>query len=173
MKRFILISILIATATASADTLPARKPGLWQIETSSPAGAGMPAQTMKQCIDAQTDQKMMQMSSDVAGQMGAKCVKQSIEKNGSDYVAESDCTYNGVQMVSKATYSGDFNAAYGADMSVTYNPPLMGMSSVQMKMAAKWSGDCGTLKPGDVVMANGMTINMNNPSALTGGAIPK
>jgi len=171
MKRLIFIAVLFFGADARADSLPARKPGLWQIETSSVA-TGMGAQTMKQCIDSATDQKMMQMGNDMASQMGAKCAKQSIQKQGSAYVAESDCTFNGVQMISKASYSGDFNSAYGGDMSVTYNPPMMGMSSVQMKMTAKWLGECGSLKPGDVVMSNGMTINMNSANGLL-GAVPK
>ncbi len=164
------LALHLVVRNVSADSLPTRKTGLWQIEMTTDGAGPAGAQSMKQCIDAATDQKMMKMGNDMAAQMGAKCEKQSIRKQGADYVAESDCSFSGTRMISKSVFTGDFNSAYSGDTSVTYNPPLMGMSTMAMKMKAKYLGDCGALKPGDVVMANGMTINMNNPHPLSGGA---
>ncbi len=62
--------------------------------------------------------------------------------------------------------SGDFSSAYTVDVTSTREggPPVPGTTPVRethMSIAAKWVGPCAAgQRPGDIVMGNGMTINV-------------
>jgi hypothetical protein len=57
--------------------------------------------------------------------------------------------------------SGDFSTAYRMESKSTYNPPLMGRAEGASVMEAKWIGPCkADQKPGDMVMSNGMKMNV-------------
>ena len=108
---------------AFAVDYPARKPGLWEIQTGD-GGKGQ-GHTMQQCIDAASDKSL------------------------------------------HAVMSGDFNSAYRMESKSSYNPPLMGRSEGTSVVEARWVGPCkADQKPGDMVMPNGMKMNvidmMNN-----------
>jgi hypothetical protein len=63
---------------------------------------------------------------------------------------------------SKATFTGDFKKSYFGEIVSTYTPPLMGQSTSTTKISAKHTGACGSeMKPGDIIMANGIKMNMN------------
>ena len=69
------ILVLICTTSALAAELPSRKPGLWEVKTSI-ENRNAPAQVIRQCIDAATDQ-MMQSS---AGPFAlAVCPKREVQ----------------------------------------------------------------------------------------------
>ena len=60
MKKIILAAsaLLFAALPASADQLPNRKAGLWEIRVST---EGSPEQVIKQCVHETTDAKLQEM----------------------------------------------------------------------------------------------------------------
>ncbi|HEY2254186.1 MAG TPA: hypothetical protein VGI11_00995, partial [Variovorax sp.] len=57
--------------------------------------------------------------------------------------------------------TGDFNTAYHMESRSTYSPPMMGRSEGAIAMDAKWLGPCQAgQKPGDMMMPNGMKMNV-------------
>lgn len=138
---------------AAAAELPSRKAGLWEVKTSF-ENRGV-AQTFQQCIDAATDQ-MLQSS---AGPFSADaCAKREVQKSGDTTTIDSTCTLGGKTATSRAVVTGSFDSAY--TMTVTSQSEGTAASRT-ITMAAKWIGPCAAdQKPGDMIMANGMKINI-------------
>jgi hypothetical protein len=146
---------LICAMPARADELPSRKPGLWEV-TMSIENRNVPAQVIRQCIDATTDQ-MMQSS---AGPYAASaCSKRDVHRSGSSTTIDSTCTVGGKTATAHSVITGSFDSAY--TMTVTSQSQDIPGGSMTMTMAAKWLGPCAAdQKPGDMILGNGMKINI-------------
>jgi hypothetical protein len=157
----IALALLMAAASTAAE-LPTRKAGLWEIKTTSDDGSA-PPQVMQQCIDAATDKQMNQQFGASAGVI---CSKNDIKKSGSTIVADATCNFAGATTTTHAVYTGDFNSAYTAKVTTTIEggaaktmPGLAGPKNSTME--AKWLGVCKPgQKPGDIVTAEGMKLNI-------------
>jgi Protein of unknown function (DUF3617) len=165
----VLAGCLLGATPALALDMPARKPGLWQL-TMSFEGRNIPAQSMKQCIDAASDRLM---SANYGGSPQQSCDKQTVSRAGAGIVADSVCHFGGATTTSHAVISGDFNSAYTMQVtSKRQGPALPGMPAggeSHMSIAAKWLGPCAPgQRPGDVIMANGMKMNVLEMQKLRG-----
>ncbi|HET6554643.1 MAG TPA: DUF3617 family protein [Dyella sp.] len=165
-RRLLLaVSLLGLASAAMAQDLPAnmpkRKPGLWEMQTT---GMGGHAQVMKLCLDAETDQAMYKMGSQMSGQM---CSKFNISVQGttvvSDAVCKLDMPSGAVSMTSHSETKFDGDTAYHTDGHMKYEPAVMGKSDVSMSSEGRWVGACPAgQKPGDMVMPNGTTMNVKD-----------
>jgi hypothetical protein len=153
---------LTCASPALALDLPPRKAGLWEL-TMQFEGRNLPAQVMRQCVDPETD-KLMNMN--FGGSNEQACSKQEMSRNGNSITIDSICKFGEATTTSHAVMTGSFDSAYSVRVTSTRNggPPLPGMApgaESHMTIAAKWLGPCAAgQKPGDVIMANGMTINV-------------
>jgi hypothetical protein len=171
MKPLAALLLLLSSTFAAAEELPTRKPGLWELETSMVGPGGRHA--MKHCTDAETDAAMTQMGKATAGPAGAACTKNELRREGDSYVAEADCTVGESRIVTHSVFSGDFNSNYSGETTTTYDPPMMGVSETKMKLSARWVGPCEPgQEPGDVIMPNGMKMNMKSMIAAPGSTKP-
>jgi hypothetical protein len=151
--RAICIASVIGTTSAFSAELPSRKPGLWEIKTSS-ENRNVPAQTIQQCIDAATD-RMMQSGA----YMQNACPKRDVQQSGNTFTIDSTCTIQGKTTISHSVITGRFDSAY--TMTVTSESENTPGGKTTMTMAAKWLGPCtGDQKPGDMIMGNGMKMNI-------------
>jgi len=162
----IRLSSLAAFIAASAVACPAfaldfpsRKPGLWEIQTGDGTGKGPGAgHTVQQCIDAASDKALRDMGQGMGKDM---CSKQELRSDGGKLVMDSVCKIGNTVATSHAVLSGDFGTSYRMESKSTYNPPLMGRAEGASVMEAKWIGPCkADQKPGDMVMSNGMKMNV-------------
>lgn len=149
-----LLPFATAALPAAAETLPTRKPGLWE---SSVAAAGAPASTkVKQCIDEKTDKL-----AEAATTPGATCAKREIRKVAAGYEIESACTIQGMTAEAKGLITGDFVSLVKLDMTTTIKglPQMPGGMTQKMAIEARRLGDCGAdQKPGDIVMPDGKVV---------------
>jgi hypothetical protein len=168
----IFAAALVATA-ATAQDMPSRKAGLWEM-TMTFEGRGAPPQTMQQCIDAATDKSMQDMS---AGPRGQSCSKRETKKVGNTIVFDTVCSMGAGTNTAHGVVSGDFNSAYTVKINSKReggapNPNMP--PETNMTVEAKWLGACkADQKPGDIIMANGMKMNINDrtpggPPAMPG-----
>jgi Protein of unknown function (DUF3617) len=173
MRRFLVIFAVGLCATpALALDMPARKPGLWQL-TMSFAGRSVPGQVMKECIDAATD-KMMR---NFGGSPQENCSKQSVSQSGGTIIVDSVCSFAGASTTSHSVITGDFNSDYTMQVTSTRHggPPIPGEppgGTSHMTMKAKWLGPCGNHRPGDIIMSNGMTMNIFDLQKMRGMGRP-
>jgi hypothetical protein len=157
-----VLAVLILTGVTTASSalavdLPQRKPGLWVVATSSP-GINMPSHEVRMCIDASTD---TMMSSAGTNAMNGACGKNEIKRDGAVVTVGSVCKMGDVQTTTRAVIRFTGDTAYHSDINTTLNPPMMGRGTATVSQDAKWTGACPTdMQPGDIVMANGMRMNV-------------
>ena len=162
MRLAILLAAAFVVTPAIAQDMPSRKAGLWEM-TMTYEGRGAPPQTMQQCIDAATDKAMQDMS---AGPRGQSCSKRETKKVGNTIVFDSVCSMGAGTMTSHGVVSGDFNSAYTVKINAKReggvpNPNMP--PETNMNVEAKWLGACkADQKPGYIIMANGMKMNIND-----------
>jgi hypothetical protein len=149
---------------ASATDLPKRKSGLW--ESTVTMGKDLPTQTMKECVDEATDAEMMKMATDTSKSLGGACSKNDFRKTPTGFESESECAMGGATIHSKGSFTGDFSTGYQGEITTTMAPPIFGDPTSKTSITAKYLGPCSTdMKPGDVVLANGMKMNMKTAAA--------
>jgi hypothetical protein len=147
--------VVLTAAPALAAELPSRKAGLWEVKMSF-ENRNAPGQTIQQCIDAATDQMMQSSAGPFAAQA---CSKRDVQRSANTITIDSTCTIGGKSATSRAVINGSFDSAYS--MSVTSESEGMPGGKMAMTMAAKWLGPCtGDQKPGDMIIGNGMKINI-------------
>ena len=87
------------------------------------------------------------------------CSKRDVQKSAVSTTIDSTCTVGGKTLTSHAVITGSFDSAY--TMTVTSQSEGLPAVSRTVTMAAKWIGPCAAdQKPGDMIMANGMKINI-------------
>lgn len=155
------VGCLYAPPPAAALDMPTRKAGLWELKMEF-AGQGLPAQVMKHCVDAATD-KLMNSSFGGSGQQN--CSKQDVTRSGNSMTIDSVCKFGDATTASHAVVTGSFDSAYTVDVTSTRQggraAPSQPGGAMHMKIAAKWLGPCAAgQKPGDIIMANGMKMNV-------------
>ena len=145
------LGVLFASSAIAADA-PPRKPGLWEVKTTI-EGQGRPV-TVQQCIDAATDQ-MLQSS---AGPFAAPlCTGREVTKSDTGMTIDTHCSFNGKPANARAVVSGSFDSAY--TMTVTAEGGAL--PPVKMTIEGKWLSACvAGQQPGDVIMANGVKVNI-------------
>ncbi len=165
MTRHAIVTLLVTlfALPAAAAEMPSRKPGLWEIKGNNGNGAAF-----RQCIDATTDQ-MLQAR---AGSMpNAQCSKRDVQKSGNTVTIDSTCTAAGKTMTAHAVVTGSFDSAY--TMTVTSQGEGLPGGALTMTFAATWLGPCAAdQKPGDMIMPNGMKVNILDIQKHMPGAMP-
>jgi hypothetical protein len=149
----VLIIVFFATSALAAE-LPARKAGLWEI-TTNVSGRSM---QMQHCIDASTDQAL-QNRGGAAG--GSDCSKRDVQRSGSTITVDSVCTVAGKAVTTHMVVNGSFDSEYTMNITSQKADAPGGPSTITMR--AKWLGPCAAdQKPGDMIMPNGMKMNVLN-----------
>lgn len=156
-------AFLLPMVSANALDVPARKPGLWEISLNFAGGPVVGhSMTSQHCIDAETDKQMNAM----AGGRADMCSKMNMQKTSTGYTFESVCNLGTGNATSSGTITGSFDSAYVVDVTTKHEggPPIPGMpAQSHMQISAKWVGACKPgQQPGDMIMANGMKINIKN-----------
>jgi hypothetical protein len=170
-----IFSLLCATASSAAE-LPTRKAGLWDVKMVF-EGRNLPARTMQQCVDAKSDKLM---NSNFGGGNGNEaCSKRDIHQSAGTITVDSICKFGAATTTSHAVVTGSFDSAYTMRVTSTREggTPLPGTvpgQATQMTIEAKWLGPCKPdQKPGDVMMPNGMKMNVLNLPAVPGARPPR
>lgn len=164
MRRHLVIvtAAILSAAPALALDLPTRKAGLWELKMIF-EGRNLPPTTMKHCTDAATDKLM---NANFGGSNEQFCSKQDMKTSGGTITIDSVCKFGEMTTTSHAVVTGSFDSAYTIKVASTRRggPPMTGVApgaETHMTIEAKWSGACAAgQKPGDVIMSNGMSMNV-------------
>jgi hypothetical protein len=154
---------MLCTAPAFASDLPARKAGLWEMNTTVTTGHTV---AMKQCIDAQSDQILQARFASLPQR---SCSKHDIQKSAGQITIDSVCTVAGRTTTGHIVITGSFDSGYTMVMtSVVKGVP----TPRNVTMSAKWLGPCAAgQRPGDVIMANGKTFNIIDMERAVRGVV--
>jgi hypothetical protein len=139
------VVVVFSIASASAADFPARKPGLWGITIT-----GADSFKVRQCSDAASDETILQAGIGFAG----KCTKPDVQNSGNSITIDSVCGSGAKPKTSHIVITGSLESKY--TMTITGQAP-----GKSMTLYAEWLGPCGAgQKPGDVIMPNGVKINL-------------
>src|SRR6185437_14616709 len=162
-RRLTSVAIYVLSASSAfASDLPTRKAGLWELKMEF-QGRNLPIQLMQQCTDAATDQLM---TLNFGGAAERNCQKRDVHNSGGTITVDSVCSFGDATTTSHAVVSGDFNSAYTVQINSTRQggrpiPGALPGGESHMTIAAKWLGLCvAGQRPGDVMMGNGMKMNV-------------
>ena len=152
-------------APAASASLPAdpaqfkRKPGLWN-QTMTSDGA---TQTIKLCTDEATEAKFSLVGQQISEEM---CPRNIITPKPGGWTFESECSMGGMgTSVTKGEATGDLNSRYTIKATVVTTGSSMPQANgtSQMEITAVREGDCPTgMKPGDMTLPGGITMNLNS-----------
>jgi len=148
-----------AVAGAVADVLPHRKPGLWQM-TASMQGSPLPPMTSKYCIDAATESALISAGQNAANKM---CSTSSVHMMGSTGTIDATCKFGDMTTTSHTVITFVSDSAYHSETRSHMSPaPKYIKGDHVTTNDAKWMGPCPAgMKPGDIVMGNGMRMHLD------------
>lgn len=147
-----------ATTGGSADLGQGLKVGGWEMTSHIP-GMSQPMVT-KMCLDAGLSTEFAKLGSSNAAQLDCTTTKTS--RLGNNIDVDSVCKHQGMTINSKMHMELTDNG-YHQTIEQSYDPPSMKPTTVEVD--GKYLGDCGDMKPGDMVMPGGIKINMHDVAA--------
>jgi hypothetical protein len=164
----VIVTLQGAVLCAAAPiALPARRGGYWEIRVVYGASAGASEMLLHACIDAATDKAMMEAGTSA---MQSMCSRREMTRDGDAYVWDTECTMGPLKTTSHVVIAGDFQSKYTMTMpgAVSGLPATGGAdkepTKTVMTQNAKWlAADCPAgVKPGDMQMPAGITVNAND-----------
>lgn len=91
------------------------------------------------------------------------CSTQSASRVGNVIDVQSACKTEGMTIRTKMHMEIAGDNSYHQTVEQSYDPPMM--KPMTSTIDGKYLGDCGDMKPGDMVMPGGIKINMNDVAA--------
>jgi hypothetical protein len=166
-----LTCLLSSPWVLADDSLPHRKPGLWEVTMQMPdmpSVAGGGGLKSSECIDEKTDEAMQKKAMSGGERGGETCRQGSLKRSGNTVDIVADCTGAEGKSHVVSHYTGDMQGSYAGESVVTFDPPRHGRKEMRMGMQARYAGACpADMKPGDI-RTGGMTMN----PLQQGGATP-
>jgi uncharacterized protein DUF3617 len=167
-----VLALAACASSAAAQEIPTRRAGLWEV-TINHDGKNTPPQTMQQCTDAETDKLMNAFGGALSADM---CTKQEIKKVGATLVISATCQVGPMKSTSQSVVTGDFSSNYTVKVTSKIEGLPAGVPDVAggtTTIQARWVGACKPgQRPGDIVMANGQTMNIRDLRKVMDG-VPK
>lgn len=155
-----------ASALAQDASLPARKPGLWDVTTVTQKPDKVPKISVRMCVDAATDRELMdfglKMSKDT-------CARYDMRGKGGNWTIDAECQVGPVKSATRTRIDGSFQSKVRVSVegTVTGMPGSNGPQATQISQESRWiSADCPGMKPGDVMLEGGTKINVKDMRQL-------
>lgn len=153
-------------AIAQDANFPPRRPGLWDVVTTTLKPEKVPKISVKMCIDAATDRELMdfglKMSKDT-------CARYQVASKGAAWTIDAECSFGPVKTATRTRITGDFQSRIDMQIegSSTGLPGSSGPQQTQMSQVSRWvSAECPGMKPGDVMLEGGTKINVKDMRQL-------
>jgi hypothetical protein len=147
----------VAAAAAGID-LPARKPGQWEVKMTPKTAGAAPTMVMQLCLDAASDQALMAQGL----AMSTGCTIEQSKDAAGNLVFDASCDIGGRKTKSHSVISGDFQSHYQIDIVTDSEGGSANMPKhAEVMQQAEWKGECAAgMKPGDMMLPGGRTINL-------------
>lgn len=144
-----LFLALPAAAASAGDPFPPRKPGLWELKGNLPMLPGQQL-TARRCIGPRGEgDPLAQGSAELKD-----CNEPRVTRRGGELLIDMVCRVEGSRATTRGVFTGDFQDRYAGRLDTTYAPPLRGMASSSMNLAARRLGPClPGQKPGETELA--------------------
>lgn len=150
---------LTLSDTVRSQSLPMRKAGLWELQTSMDQGDGPKKSRLKICIDAEMERQTVLAS---MREHQENCSRYEIKSTGAGTVVEGECVFNNARVNSRTEMSGDFETAFNVKIDSTTVRQGAAQSMAirrQIEQSGAYLGaTCNDLKPGEAMGEDGSKI---------------
>lgn len=151
-----LLFFAAGAAQAQAQSLPARKPGLWEVTVRSVNDPAARSQTVQQCTAK--DSEGVMLLAVVPGQ--EHCHDAKVRRSGGRHEVRTVCYVHDNRVDATVELSGDLQSAYRGVFEVKYAKPVR-FNPGRTEFEGRWLGACKAgQQPGDMVLPNGATVNV-------------
>ncbi len=152
------------------NEFPQRKPGLWEIRTTSSQASGLPAAMF--CVGEGTDHQMEHLDR-TFGEKGA-CRISPFRLVGTAWMSESVCREGKNIVSSRSIVSGDLQTDYRIDTETSYTLTTSARREEREALAAKFINPCpANMRAGDLLISGMGKINMNDGTVVAAKASAK
>lgn len=166
VKRFGVLVVMAgwALSCVAGQQVPIRKAGLWEVTLAAEPSAQQRVITVRQCTDNASDELML--LSIVPGQ--ESCGATTVSSRKMHREIKNRCSAHGQKVDTKMELSGDFQQRYEGRYLVSYAGKA---TSESRRFEGRWLGECRPgMQPGDMVLPNGVTVNVMNEKKRAEGA---
>jgi Protein of unknown function (DUF3617) len=155
--------VMTVEASAQNATLPMRRAGYWEVTITAHAPRDTVMKSMF-CTDATVEQHVSVLGKSMAQNV---CSRTAVRRTATGWTFDGSCKAGAMTITTSATVSGDFQTHYHFDaVSHMSPPPAPGYGDSTTSADGKWLGPCPAgRKPGDMVMPNGMVVNIASMGA--------
>ena len=161
----VLLTLILTAAFAQAQDAPKRKSGLWELKRTSSMTHDQ-TRIYQMCVDQASDDAFQKLAE---GAQSERCKAGAPRRDGGKLLIDAVCEIGKSEPSTATTHAaitGSFDSAYKIESKSTFNPPLRGKTESTSVVEAKWTGPCKPdMKPGDVIMPNGVKINSADQQA--------
>jgi hypothetical protein len=165
------LAALAAAFAASAfaappPPIPPLRPGLWEATTVSAGRPQRPPAVTRLCLDRQTQRRVLDQ---LTFAMPLMCSRNELAMRGGRFVTDSSCRF-GASTIEGRTET-TFYRDTGYRMEVVGHVGPTGQFAPMQKAVidGRYAGSCPKgMKPGDMVLPNGLTLNLVQMSAMLG-----
>ena len=157
----LFLTSILAAGVATAQDLPKRKSGLWELKRTTVRTDGK-ERVVQMCIDQSSDNALGML---VEGMRNETCKTSKVSREGGRMTVDAVCMLGRSQVSAKthAVISGDFESAYKVESKSTYDPPVRGKSEGTALLEARWLGACKAgQRPGDYILSNGAKLRVGD-----------
>jgi hypothetical protein len=162
----LFVVLILAAALAQAQDAPKRKSGLWEVTWTSARQEGK-SHDMQMCVEQATDNPLLHLNE---GLRRETCKVSKIRRDGDQMTVDAACSLGKTTATTRAVITGKFDSAYKIETKSTFDPPLRGKTEGGASQEGRWVGPCKPdQRPGDVILANGKKLNVNDQDTSTTG----
>lgn len=158
---------------AAGATLPARKPGLWEVTLAAhaaqgPGSAMQPEVTVRQCTSAAVEPVMLLALLPAHENCSRTQVTRRSGQGGGHEIATT-CSTHQSPVQGRMELWGDLRSVYAGTFSVHF--PQAPQNNVgPVRFQGRWLGPCGAgQRAGDMRLPNGITVNVADDAARVQG----
>lgn len=152
-----VLMMTISLAYADSTTLPQRKAGLWELNTTMDEGGSSRDQSMKICIDADMEKNTVQASLE---DHRKACTTYDIKVADGTTTVDADCLFSTRKVISQTKMSGDFQNNFEVKIESTTSGVESNAQTIVVKRIITQNGkylgeSCGDLKGGEAEGSDG------------------
>ena len=163
------LATLVPGATAAAappPDLPPLRAGLWEATTAPASRAQSRPGVTRMCLDRQTQRHVLEQ---LALALPRMCSRNQYGMRAGRFVTDSSCTLGASTIEGKTETTFFRDTAYRTEVVGRVGPTGKLAEPQRAVIDARHVGTCPTgMKPGDMVLPNGLTVNLVQMSAVLG-----
>src|SRR5262245_24720230 len=161
-----ILALAFATPVVAAPPpdIPPLRAGLWEATTTAGPGRPQPRAVTRMCIDRRTQRQVLDQ---LALAMPMMCSRNQYGMHGGRFVTDSSCTLGASTIEGRTETTFLRDTAYHMEVVGRAGPTGRMPETRKTVIDGRHVGACPAgMKPGDMVLPNGLTLNIVQLSAM-------